>query len=413
MCGIVGYTGHTRPARSCWPGCAGWNIAATTARGSRRSTADGWSSARRPGGSGCWRSRCTRSPRPGSCGISHTRWATHGPATDRNAHPHVGGNGEVAVVHNGVIENHATSAARAGGRRVSLPQPDRHRGRRPPDRPRAAATTATCSRPCSEPCRSWRGRTAWPSSARCRPGMIVGARLGSPLVVGVGEGEHFLASDAAGDRAPHARTSPTSRTARSSGSTPDDFEIRHREQGSITPRIDRHRLEARRRRAGRVRPLHAEGDPRAARHRPRRLPRPAPPRRGHRAVRRPEPDGPAAPPGPPGRLRRLRHELARGAGRRVPDRAAGPPAGRGRVRQRVPLPERPARRPHARLRPEPVGRDGRHARGAPRGQAARAPDPGDRATPSAARSPARPTAGSTCTPAPRSASPAPRRSRPR
>src|SRR5262249_8847067 len=44
-------------------------------------------------------------PTPGCTGISHTRWATHGPANDRNAHPHLGGDGAVAVVHNGVIEN--------------------------------------------------------------------------------------------------------------------------------------------------------------------------------------------------------------------------------------------------------------------------------------------------------------------
>src|SRR6266481_8546136 len=46
-------------------------------------------------------------PAPGCHGISHTRWATHGPANDLNAHPHVSADGLVAVVHNGVIENYA------------------------------------------------------------------------------------------------------------------------------------------------------------------------------------------------------------------------------------------------------------------------------------------------------------------
>src|SRR4030095_11731741 len=49
-------------------------------------------------------------PAGGCVGISHTRWATHGPANDRNAHPHVSDDGQVAVVHHGVIENYAALA---------------------------------------------------------------------------------------------------------------------------------------------------------------------------------------------------------------------------------------------------------------------------------------------------------------
>ena len=138
----------------------------------RRSTAGGSRCGSGPAGCGCWRRCSSEQPLAGHCGISHTRWATHGPATDRNAHPHLGGRAgrhTVAVVHNGVIENHAVAAARARGRGLRLPEPDRHRGHRPPDRPRAGAARTSRSRRCSGPCRGSRGPTAWRSSARVIP----------------------------------------------------------------------------------------------------------------------------------------------------------------------------------------------------------------------------------------------------
>src|SRR4051794_14710806 len=106
MCGIVGYTGR----REAVP---------ILLEGLRRLEYRGYDSAGLATLAGKLRVRravgrianltalLVRQPAPGSTGISHTRWATHGGATEANAHPHLGGDGAVAVVHNGVIENYA------------------------------------------------------------------------------------------------------------------------------------------------------------------------------------------------------------------------------------------------------------------------------------------------------------------
>jgi len=133
------------------------------------------------------------SPLPGCTGIAHTRWATHGAPTEDNAHPHA--TGEVAVVHNGIIENFKSLREELQGRgRVFTSQTDTEvvahlvseqveQGAEP-----AAAVAGVLKR--------LHGAFALAILFREHPDLLIGARLGSPLVVGYGEGETYLGSDA-------------------------------------------------------------------------------------------------------------------------------------------------------------------------------------------------------------------------
>jgi glutamine---fructose-6-phosphate transaminase (isomerizing) len=128
-------------------------------------------------------------------GIAHTRWATHGAPTRANAHPQISGN-RVAVVHNGIIENFETlrERLRADGytfqsetdTEVIVHLLDQHvsAGKTPLE-----ALQSTCA--------ALDGAYAIAVIFKDHPGHLYGARQGSPLVVGVGVGEHFIASDAA------------------------------------------------------------------------------------------------------------------------------------------------------------------------------------------------------------------------
>jgi glutamine---fructose-6-phosphate transaminase (isomerizing) len=146
-------------------------------------------------------------PAAGHIGIGHTRWATHGAPTDVNAHPHLGGNGEVAVVHNGVIENYQILKARLEAAGYVF--------RSATDTEVIAHLIADCLRAqadqdaTSDGEGGYRWLIAVVKAAlaqlhgtyglailfRDYPDVLIAARLGSPLVLGVGAGEHFLASD--------------------------------------------------------------------------------------------------------------------------------------------------------------------------------------------------------------------------
>ncbi len=134
-----------------------------------------------------------RDPLSGSTGIAHTRWATHGEPSERNAHPHISA-GCIAVVHNGIIENHETLRVRqreAGyhfesdtDTEVIAHQIHSHLGRGLDLLDAVRASVADL-----------KGAYALGVICADRPGQLVAARRGSPLVVGIGIGEHFIASD--------------------------------------------------------------------------------------------------------------------------------------------------------------------------------------------------------------------------
>ena len=107
MCGIVGYVGRKEAEPILVEGLRRLEYRGYDSAGLATLTGSHLHLRKRAGRIADLAKHLLEHPAPGCLGISHTRWATHGPANDRNAHPHLGGDGLVAVVHNGVIENYA------------------------------------------------------------------------------------------------------------------------------------------------------------------------------------------------------------------------------------------------------------------------------------------------------------------
>jgi glutamine---fructose-6-phosphate transaminase (isomerizing) len=132
-------------------------------------------------------------PVQGTVGIGHTRWATHGAPSDANAHPHADGSERVAVVHNGIIENHCELRARLEGQGVTFQSETDTEvlahlvGQHVDDEDPAAAVRAAL--------KDVRGSYALAVLFRDRRDTLVVARKDSPLVVGIGEDTSYVASD--------------------------------------------------------------------------------------------------------------------------------------------------------------------------------------------------------------------------
>ncbi len=202
MCGIVGYVGEKQARdvvieglrRLEYRGYDSAGIALVTLSDSGAATL---TTQKRAGKLANLEKAITEKPLPASTtGIGHTRWATHGAPNDRNAHPHLGKERRVAVVHNGILENFAKLRdvlERAGHDLVS--ETDTEVAAHLLENEVLAGHDLTTAM--QNVCRVLEGAFTLVAVDAQDPSRVVAARRNSPLVVGLGEGENFIGSDVA------------------------------------------------------------------------------------------------------------------------------------------------------------------------------------------------------------------------
>ncbi|MEW2551878.1 glutamine--fructose-6-phosphate transaminase (isomerizing) [Streptomyces zhihengii] len=197
MCGIVGYVGGQSALDVVVAGLKRLEYRGYDSAGVAVLADGGLAAAKKAGKLVNLEKELTERPLPaGSTAIGHTRWATHGGPTDVNAHPHLDNAGRVAVVHNGIIENFAALRAELAERGHDLASET--------DTEVVAHLLAEAFSSAGDlgesmrmVCRQLEGAFTLVAVHADEPDVVVGARRNSPLVVGVGEGEYFLASDVA------------------------------------------------------------------------------------------------------------------------------------------------------------------------------------------------------------------------
>lgn len=198
MCGIVGYVGDSKSLEVLLGGLKRLEYRGYDSAGVAVIDADGKIGSRKRAGKlqELLNELDTHPLANGATGIGHTRWATHGGPTDRNAHPHLGDDGKLALIHNGIIENFSELKEEllASGAEFSSET----------DTEVAAIMVGLEFQQTGDLTESLRRVVARLHGAftllvmhEDQPGVVVGARRNSPLVIGLGDGENFLGSDVA------------------------------------------------------------------------------------------------------------------------------------------------------------------------------------------------------------------------
>ncbi len=193
MCGIVGYIGKHEAVPLLLSGLARLEYRGYDSAGIAVQNGCGLEIRKLAGRVDALRLVTQATPLHGCCGIAHTRWATHGAPTERNAHPHVDCTGRFALVHNGIIENADVLrvALQRAGHRFTTETDTETLAHLIEDAPgevleeRVAAALAQVE-----------GTYGLVAMSAAEPGKLVAARRGSPVLLGIGDDELFVASDA-------------------------------------------------------------------------------------------------------------------------------------------------------------------------------------------------------------------------
>src|SRR6185436_11406628 len=194
MCGIVGYVGPRPALEVLLDGLRRLEYRGYDSSGVVLLNSKGLEVERAPGKLSALSDRLRSRPLHGSTGLGHTRWATHGGVNESNAHPHRSCDGRIAVVHNGIVENYQELRRELKGHTFTsatdtevLAHLIEHQYRKQNGQHPLKAVTAALERV--------RGSFALGVILADHADLLIAARVNCPLVLGVGKGENFLASD--------------------------------------------------------------------------------------------------------------------------------------------------------------------------------------------------------------------------
>lgn len=245
MCGIVGYVGYRQATELLLEGLYRLEYRGYDSAGVAVLNESGIEVRKKAGRVPELGRLLEAQPLEGTLGIGHTRWATHGQTTDANSHPHRGGNGEVVLAHNGVIENyaslkthlqglgyvfHTTTDTEVVAHVIAQQLDERIRLGEDPEDQKTCVNAVQAALP------HFKGTYGLVIMFRDCPDLLIAARCGSPLVVGIGKGEHYVASDASPlvgytDEVVYLSDHEIAILTR------DSFELRHRDSGQLSPAI--------------------------------------------------------------------------------------------------------------------------------------------------------------------------------